>query len=220
MPFGTLRIAKPLSAIENLKIGTKYYWIAIVSIMIVSCSQNVQRTVVQLTGELGSISLVLPSSYDTIHDWKSGDDTQCLTKHYYRMQSGKYSLEEESGFYKRMPDVINTLTLKHSEHSDCHFEDSPDARPDLILENRKKHIIAEYEGVPNKLDTIFIDKMFLCYFIDQSNTIDVDPNYFYTALTYHKGAMIEFEFANRGIRMTKEDFMDNCDEILETVKLN
>ena len=66
---------------------------------------------INLKDSIGILHLQLPLIYDTLHSWRCDDDYLGGDEYYYRIQSSKTSLIEESGFLKYQSDTLYRVTI-------------------------------------------------------------------------------------------------------------
>lgn len=104
-----------------------------------SCNggQKSERTTRTLTliNNIGTVTLDLTADFDTLHSWKRNEDYKCGAQQYYRFQSMKYSMAEETQPFSHEPDSMLQLTITHYYYSECIDERPKKFEPDSILKN-------------------------------------------------------------------------------------
>ncbi|MCW3128130.1 MAG: hypothetical protein JWO03_3788 [Bacteroidetes bacterium] len=130
------------------QIATAAVFLLILSGTLFSCSQRHpgkktnREWTVKLKDSIGVIHITLPLAYDTMHSWKAYDDNPADDHYYYRIQSSKASLIEESGFLKNSSDSLYQLTILH-----------PVMKRELLNAFEPHAYVAQVLGSIQRLDT-------------------------------------------------------------------
>lgn len=75
---------------------------------------------IELSNQLGKMSILLPSEFDTLYTWVNFSDCDCCDIKMYRFASSNYSLLKETGmFHARIPDSLFQFTIFHKAKRNC-----------------------------------------------------------------------------------------------------
>lgn len=118
------------------------YQFILVSYLSSSCRQPqtpVREWTVKLKNNIGIVHISLPLAYDTLHSWLCESDDMPDNDYYYRIQSFKSSMVEESGFLRYMSDTLYHMTIKNEYfHGDSQIRtlDPHEALANMVEYNR------------------------------------------------------------------------------------
>jgi hypothetical protein len=188
-------------------------------------SSGFKRQEINLSNELGIISIELPIQVDTFFSWVSTSDcAPCCNEKMYRFADKDYSLLKETGFfYHKFPDSLYQFTIRHKETRGCESEWSISENSlDSIVsikENQSLEAFAGEESIAWILREIrYIDKrMFLVFaYKEKSPFTRIEYSTILEAFTIQDDEILHFKYECTGNFCV--DFISKMDESLKSIR--
>jgi hypothetical protein len=188
--------------------------------------ENSKTQIIKLVDSLGSITISLPSRYDTNFSWTHHSDCgSSCDKIKYRFQPRSLPINRESGWmWYDAKDSVERFTVIH------YFAYTPQENSFNSAYFLNFHLVRKAEMVTNpttykiKSDTIekINGRYFSIFDIDLYDSMDNLYSKKLLAATVLKNRFVEinFEFLTKQEDSSKSNFLDNSRYFLRTVRIN
>lgn len=98
--------------------------------------------IVDLRNDLGRLTILLPSRFDTTFTWIDFSDNSCDDQYKYRYADSDYPLIQETGFiYELKEDSLFFFTISHLKITGCSNNKSEIEQDDLDLMVKRERVL-------------------------------------------------------------------------------
>jgi hypothetical protein len=188
--------------------------------------ENSQVHTIKLADSLGTVTMSLPSRYDTTFSWTHHSDcgSPC-NKIKYRFQPMTLPINKESGWmWFDLTDSIERFTIVHSGYIYPFHKNSDTSFLINIHEKQRADLIKQPDSHKIKSDTIekIGDYYFSLFVIDLYDSIKSQYYKKVLASTFIKSNGVEFNFEllTKQKDSLKDKFLENSKYFLRTVRIN
>ena len=194
--------------------------------VVVSPPENPQIHNIKLLDSLGTVTISLPTRYDTNFSWTHYSDcgSPC-NKIKYRFQPKGLPINKESGWmWNEQKDSIQSFTIVHSGYL-YPLHQNPDTSLLANLHwNRKQGLIMQASTYKIKSDTIekIGNHYFSIFIIDLYDSVKNLYSKKLLAATYigNNGVEFNFELLTKQKDSLKDKFLENSRYFLRTARIN
>ncbi len=193
--------------------------------VIITPPEKSKINIIKLADSLGTVTISLPSRYDTNFSWTHHSDCgSSCDKIKYRFQPKSLPINKESGWmWFDLKDSIESFTISHSGYFPFHAD--YDSTIFLQLhQNNKANLLVSPDTYKINSDTIekIGGRFYSIFLIDIYDTAKHQYSKKLLAATTIKSNGIEFNFEllTKHKDSLKDNFLDNSKYFLRTVQIN
>lgn len=182
---------------------------------------------VSLEESLGTISISLPSRYDTTFTWVHYSDCgKPCEKRKYRYQQKRWPIFPETGYsYKALTDSVDQFTIVHNPYIPVDEVDKPDNKSFIVSfhDHKKWNIIHDPAFRTITSDTIekIRDRYYSIIIIDRYDTASKEYSKKLMATTTIRAGTIDFNFdlLRKQNDSITQNFLDDARAYLRTIHI-